>query len=289
VRLAVEACFNQLVYSSSTMLRLIESAGEDVVGANLDPSHLIGMGADIPTVIRTLGESIFHVHAKDARINTVVTARDGLLTTHPIEKANVRAWNYVTLGLGHPAGGTFWADFVHTLRSMGYDGTMNIEHEDVLVNSVEGVTRDQTASTGSGSPWMNASEARWHRSRRSANPVISAHPHARPGVESLDKKTPHRHRRRCGIAAIHSLLLMKGFPPYRQRRTVTSMSTVVRATRVVLIVMLAMLAISFIMALGTSKTGLLEKVALLLLIGGCVCTAAKVTRLSERIVQRLRH
>jgi sugar phosphate isomerase/epimerase len=65
VRLAVEACFNQLVYNSSTMLRLIESAGEDVVGANLDPSHLMGMGADIPTVIRTLGESIFHVHAKD--------------------------------------------------------------------------------------------------------------------------------------------------------------------------------------------------------------------------------
>ena len=54
VRLAVEACFNQLVYSSSTMLRLIESTGEDVVGANLDPSHLMGMGADIPTVIRTL-------------------------------------------------------------------------------------------------------------------------------------------------------------------------------------------------------------------------------------------
>ena len=75
------------------------------MGANLDPSHLIGMGADIPTVIRTLGESIFHVHAKDspARIKTtVVTARDGLLTTHPMEKANVRAWNYVTLGLGHP-------------------------------------------------------------------------------------------------------------------------------------------------------------------------------------------
>jgi sugar phosphate isomerase/epimerase len=58
-----------------------------------------------------------------------------------MEKANVRAWNYVTLGLGHPAGETFWADFVYTLRSVGYDGTMNIEHEDVLVNSVEGVTR----------------------------------------------------------------------------------------------------------------------------------------------------
>jgi sugar phosphate isomerase/epimerase len=141
VRLAVEACFNQLVYNPSTMLRLVESVGEDVVGANLDPSHLMGMGADIPTVISTLGESIFHVHAKDTRLNNAVTARDGLLTAHPMEKANIRAWNYVTLGLGQPSGETFWADFVYSLRSVGYDGTMNIEHEDVLVNSVEGVTR----------------------------------------------------------------------------------------------------------------------------------------------------
>jgi sugar phosphate isomerase/epimerase len=58
-----------------------------------------------------------------------------------MERANLRSWNYVTLGLGHPAGETFWADLVYTLRSVGYEGTLNIEHEDVLVNSVEGVSR----------------------------------------------------------------------------------------------------------------------------------------------------
>ena len=50
----------------------------------------------------------------------------------------------MTLGLGHPQGATFWADFVYTLRSVGYDGTLNIEHEDTLVNSVEGVRRAAT-------------------------------------------------------------------------------------------------------------------------------------------------
>jgi sugar phosphate isomerase/epimerase len=35
VRLAVEACGSQLVHSVSTMFRLIEAAGDDVVGANL--------------------------------------------------------------------------------------------------------------------------------------------------------------------------------------------------------------------------------------------------------------
>src|SRR6185312_5105919 len=87
VKLAVEACGGQLVYSTSTMLRLIEATGGDVVGANLDPSHLMWMGADIPTVIRTLGEAIFHVHAKDIRVNDWISARDGLLDTVAITAA----------------------------------------------------------------------------------------------------------------------------------------------------------------------------------------------------------
>ncbi|WP_262697902.1 MULTISPECIES: sugar phosphate isomerase/epimerase family protein [Streptomyces] len=142
VRLAIEACGAQLVYSASTMLRLIDGVGApETVGANLDPSHLMWMGADIPTVIRTLGSSIFHVHAKDIRVNKPEAARDGLLDTVAITNPGDRAWNYVTLGLGHPGGATFWADFVYMLRSVGYDGTLNIEHEDALVNSVEGVGR----------------------------------------------------------------------------------------------------------------------------------------------------
>jgi sugar phosphate isomerase/epimerase len=141
VRLAIEACGGQLVYSVSSMFRLLDAVGDDVVGANLDPSHLMWMGADIPTVIRALGPAIYHVHAKDIRVNRPQANRDGLLDTVPIERAGDRAWNYVTLGLGQSGGATFWADFVYTLRSVGYDGTLNIEHEDTLVNSVEGVAR----------------------------------------------------------------------------------------------------------------------------------------------------
>ena len=82
---------------------------------------------------------------------------------------------------------------------------------------------------------------------------------------------------------------MRGFPRSPPRRTVAGMTTVVRATRVLLILMLAMLAVSFVMGLGTSSTGWLEKVVLLLLIGGCIYAAAKVSTLSERVVARLRH
>lgn len=141
VKLAVEACGGQLVHNVSSLHRLIDATDADVVGANLDPSHLMWMGADIATVIRSLGSSIFHVHAKDVRVNRWNAERDGLLDTVAHTQPGARAWNYVTLGLGHPDGGAFWAEFVYNLRAVGYDGTLNIEHEDSLVNSVEGVGR----------------------------------------------------------------------------------------------------------------------------------------------------
>lgn len=141
VRLAVEMHGRQLVFNVATLKRLQGIVGDDVVGANLDPSHLMWMGADILAVIRALGSSIFHVHAKDARIERPNTAVNGILDTLPPARTTDRSWNYVTLGLGHPGGAAFWADFVYTLRSVGYTGPLNIEHEDVIVNSGEGVRK----------------------------------------------------------------------------------------------------------------------------------------------------
>ncbi|KAA9394292.1 sugar phosphate isomerase/epimerase [Kocuria coralli] len=141
VRLAVEMHGRQLVFNVATLKRLRDMAGDDVVGANLDPSHLMWMGADILEVIRALGSSIFHVHAKDVRIDRRNAGINGVLDTLPPADAAERSWNFVTLGLGHPGGASFWADFVYTLRSVGYEGPLNIEHEDVLLSSAEGVRR----------------------------------------------------------------------------------------------------------------------------------------------------
>ena len=73
------------------------------------------------------------------------------------------------------------------------------------------------------------------------------------------------------------------------RRTVLRVIAVVRVVRVLLILVLGCLAISFVMAIGTGGTGILEKVVLLVLIAGCVYAAAKVTILSEKAVRRLEH
>jgi len=80
---------------------------------------------------------------------------------------------------------------------------------------------------------------------------------------------------------------LAGYSSRTDGRSVRRVIAVIRATRVLLILMLAVLTVSLVMALGTSNTGWIEKVVLLLLIGGCVYAAAKVTTMSEWLVHRL--
>lgn len=140
-KLAVEMHGHQLVYNVASLKRLQDIAGSDVVGANLDPSHLMWMGADIPAAIRALGDSIFHVHAKDVRIERRNADINGRLDTLPPAAFTDRSWNFITLGLGHEGGESFWGEVAYTLRAVGYDGTLSIEHEDILLASAEGVER----------------------------------------------------------------------------------------------------------------------------------------------------
>lgn len=138
VRFAVEMHGTQLVYNAATLLRLREEVGE-IVGANLDPSHPMWMGADPLALVRALDGAIHHVHAKDTRVQHAVADVHGLLDTQGPEQAATRAWNYVTLGLGHEGGQQFWGRLLSDLRTAGYDGVLSIEHEDVVLDAVEGV------------------------------------------------------------------------------------------------------------------------------------------------------
>jgi sugar phosphate isomerase/epimerase len=135
-KLCVEMHGQQVVYSVPTLLRLREAVGP-VVGANYDPSHLMWMGADPIAAIDALGDAIYHVHAKDTRIEPAV-ALHSRLETLPPARASERAWNYVTLGHGHDA--AFWREFCAALARAGYDDVLSIEHEDQAMDPVEAVT-----------------------------------------------------------------------------------------------------------------------------------------------------
>lgn len=137
-QIALELHGNQCVYNVPSMLRLREEVGP-VVGANLDPSHLFWMGGDPYAFIDVLSDAIYHVHAKDTMLNSPVQGTTTLLENGSLVDIPSRAWSYITLGYGH--GEEWWREFVYRLLMVGYKGYLSIEHEDVLLNSLEGLEK----------------------------------------------------------------------------------------------------------------------------------------------------
>lgn len=135
-RLCLELHGYQNVYNVRTLLRLREAVGE-TVGANLDPSHLMWMGADPVAAAAALGEAIYYVHAKDTRIDPVIAGINGIIDTTPGSDFRHRAWSYITLGRGRAE--PWWRDFIAALRKAGYDDVLSIEHEDPAQSPEEGV------------------------------------------------------------------------------------------------------------------------------------------------------
>lgn len=137
-RIALELHGNQCVYNVPSLLKLRGMVGP-TVGANLDPSHLFWMGADPLVAAEALGNAVYHVHAKDTFLNGPVQATTSLLENGGLADIPARSWSYITLGFGH--GEEWWRQFCYRLKMAGYDGWLSIEHEDVLLNSVEGLEK----------------------------------------------------------------------------------------------------------------------------------------------------
>ncbi len=140
VNVAIEMHPNMLVYEPHGMARLREQTGERI-GANFDPSHLYWQGITITDAIRFLGErdAIHHVHAKDTKIYDAQAREKGVLDTTAYNDEPNRSWIFRSVGYGH--GEAHWKDIVSTLRMVGYDGTLSIEHEDSLTSSREGLEK----------------------------------------------------------------------------------------------------------------------------------------------------
>lgn len=137
-KIALELHGNQCVYNVPSLFRLRNEVGT-MVGANLDPSHLFWMGADPLIAAEALGEAVYHVHAKDTLLNGPKQAVTGLLENGSLTNIPSRSWSYITIGFGH--GEDWWRQFCYRLKMAGYDGWLSIEHEDVLLNSLEGLEK----------------------------------------------------------------------------------------------------------------------------------------------------
>ena len=140
VDVAIEMHPNMLVFEPTGMMRLRE-ATSDRIGANFDPSHLYWQGIDVTEAVRFLGErdAIHHVHAKDTKVYQSNARLKGVLDTAGYTEESDRSWLFRSIGYGH--GEDHWKDLVSTLRMVGYDGALSIEHEDSLTSSREGLEK----------------------------------------------------------------------------------------------------------------------------------------------------
>lgn len=129
------------VYTPEKLLKLRNAAGEEI-GCNFDPSHLFWQGIDPTAALKALKDCLFHVHAKDSRVNPHVAQVNGVLDNKPYSDEVNRSWIFRTVGYGHDYG--FWKDFVSTLRIVGYDYVLSIEHEDSLMSGEEGLEKAVT-------------------------------------------------------------------------------------------------------------------------------------------------
>ncbi len=137
-RIAFEMHPGFCVYNPETLLRLRDAVGP-VIGANFDPSHLIWQGMDPVAAIRALGDSIYHVHAKDTKIDKYNTAKNGVLDTKHYSDELIRAWVFRTVGFGNNE--SYWRDLISNLRLCGYDRVLSIEHEDSIMTIDEGLRK----------------------------------------------------------------------------------------------------------------------------------------------------
>jgi sugar phosphate isomerase/epimerase len=138
VRVAIEMHPNFVAYNPETMLRLSDVA-PGTIGCNFDPSHMFWQQVDVPTAIRALGDRIYHVHAKDCKIDPGNTALNGVLDVKKYTDELHRSWVFRTVGYGN--GQSVWRDIVSNLRMVGYDHVISIEHEDSLMSGDEGLKK----------------------------------------------------------------------------------------------------------------------------------------------------
>lgn len=137
--LALEPHGCQLVHDVENFCRLREACGGDrTIGFNMDPSHLFWMGADPIAVARVLGDAVYHVHVKDVRIEQPA-AVNTLLDGKGVLEFAKRSWNFAIPGYGHDE--RWWREFLVTLKMVGYDGVLSIEHEDYTMGTLEALQK----------------------------------------------------------------------------------------------------------------------------------------------------
>lgn len=131
VRLGIENCpmsfsadewpgGKNLAVSPAIWRRMFDDIPSDHFGLNYDPSHMIWQHMNYLQPIRDFSSRLFHVHAKDVRLDQDRLDQVGILA-HPAEYHTPKL-----PGLGD----VNWGKFFSELTDAGYDGPVCVEVED---------------------------------------------------------------------------------------------------------------------------------------------------------------
>lgn len=122
-----------LAHSPAVWRRMFEEIPSESFGLNFDPSHLVWQHMDYINPLREFADRIFHVHAKDVRVDRERLDDVGILAT-PLEYHTPKL-----PGLGE----IDWGRFCSVLGDTGYTGPVCIEVED---RAFEGSLESRKAS-----------------------------------------------------------------------------------------------------------------------------------------------
>lgn len=136
VKVCLEMHPGFMVYGVESMLRLRDAVGKSV-GANVDPSHLLWQGVDIPEAIKRLSDAVYFFHAKDTAVDAANTRVNGVLDTKSYADVLHRSWVFRTVGYGDAD----WKKIMSALAAVGYNGSVSIEHEDSLLAPADGLKK----------------------------------------------------------------------------------------------------------------------------------------------------
>ena len=122
-----------LAVSPRVWERMFNDIPSDHFGLNYDPSHMIFQQMDYLNPMRNFADKLFHVHAKDVRVDRNQLNQVGILA-HPNEYHTPKL-----PGLGD----VDWGRFFSTLSDTGYQGPVCVEVED---RAYENSSEDRTLS-----------------------------------------------------------------------------------------------------------------------------------------------
>lgn len=109
-----------LAHTPAIWRRMFEAIPSDNFGLNYDPSHMIWQHMDYLKPLREFTDKLFHVHAKDVRVDRHRLDEVGIMAT-PLEFHAPKL-----PGLGD----VDWGQFFSVLSDVGYRGPVCIEVED---------------------------------------------------------------------------------------------------------------------------------------------------------------